>query len=215
VRLLVAAGVVRFCMTRWQAFDASARLLEAYGFPAAHQWLGIALLAGGVGAVLLVSGWYARLGAVLVGAGFLPVGAAFSAVYTPGTETSAPGGLLVALVIGREVTRAAALLGLFLAGPGRYTAPHAAQRLVDWLRGRRADATAAASSASGDEPVRSAKAGDAPGAGRRSAPNLVRSEQPAALPAGERRLLRDGTGTRRADGATGATGPRLRVEDTG
>jgi uncharacterized membrane protein YphA (DoxX/SURF4 family) len=137
LRLILAVDLAWLVLRRWTAYNASVRTLEVQGFPGAPGVLGFALLAGGVGAVLLAEGSRARWGAALAGVGALPVAAVFTAAYVP---AGAGAGLAPWLVLGafvEDLLLGSGLFVLFLLGGGRYTLGRIAGRAGRWLRGAR------------------------------------------------------------------------------
>jgi uncharacterized membrane protein YphA (DoxX/SURF4 family) len=134
LRLLLAGDLVRLGVRRWAAYDASVRTLATQGFPSAAGWLAVALLAGGVGVLTLVSGWRTRWGAALTGLVTLPVIGVFSATYVP---AGWPSGLAPWLVLGtfvEDLLLGGGLFLLFLLGSGPYTLGRGARHLGRRLR---------------------------------------------------------------------------------
>jgi uncharacterized membrane protein YphA (DoxX/SURF4 family) len=125
VRLVLSVHVLWFCFHRWAAHDAAVRALEGWGFPAPYQWMNVALLAGGVGALLVMEGRHTRWGTALLAGGLMPIKGVFSAMYTSPTEALLPAPLLVAGVIAETLLMVGTLFVLFLRGGGQYTAGYA------------------------------------------------------------------------------------------
>ena len=121
IRMLVVADVTRLLLRRWNAFDASLRMLEREGFPAPELWLSTALIAGGVGITMLLVGERTRLGAGIVLLFFLPLAYIFSVSYMPTGWPPWIAPALPLLAMLEDLLLGFALMGLFFFGAGRYT----------------------------------------------------------------------------------------------